>query len=96
MGMADQRQALAALPRQERPGTPCIGGWVSPRAGQDGCGKSCPTGIQSPDCPAHSGSLYALLYSGPLKLHIIETIMPFACASYSVERHVKFGLITEF
>ena len=27
----------------ERPGTHCIGGWVSPRAGLDGCGKSRPS-----------------------------------------------------
>jgi len=26
----------------ERPGTHCIGGWVGPRAGLDGCGKSRP------------------------------------------------------
>jgi hypothetical protein len=24
----------------ERPGTHCIGGWVAPRAGLDGCAKS--------------------------------------------------------
>jgi hypothetical protein len=29
----------AALP-PGRPGTRCIGGWVGPRAGLDGCGKS--------------------------------------------------------
>jgi len=27
---------------KERPGTPCIGDWVGPRAGLDGCGKSRP------------------------------------------------------
>ena len=27
---------------QERPGTHCIGGWVGPRAGLYGCGKSHP------------------------------------------------------
>ena len=27
---------------QERPGAHCIGGWVGPRAGLDGCGKSRP------------------------------------------------------
>jgi len=27
---------------RERFGTPCIGGWVGPRAGLDGCGKSRP------------------------------------------------------
>ena len=26
----------------KRPGTLCIGGWVGPRAGLDGCGKSRP------------------------------------------------------
>ena len=41
MVVGGQRHAPAALPR-ERPGTQCIGGWVSPRAGLDGCGKSRP------------------------------------------------------
>ena len=27
---------------RERPGTPCIGGWIGPRAGPNGCGKSRP------------------------------------------------------
>ena len=27
---------------RERPGTHCIGGWVDPRAGLDGCGESHP------------------------------------------------------
>ena len=27
---------------REKPGTHCIGGWVGPRAGLDGCGKSRP------------------------------------------------------
>jgi len=27
---------------EERPCTHCIGGWVGPRAGMDGCGKSRP------------------------------------------------------
>ena len=26
----------------ERPGTRCLGGWVGPRSGLDGCGKSRP------------------------------------------------------
>ena len=39
-------------------GTHCIGGWVGPRAGVDRCGKSRPTGIRSPDLPAHSRSLH--------------------------------------
>ena len=36
-----------ATPRQlypmQRPGTHCTGGWVGPRTGLDGCGKSRPT-----------------------------------------------------
>ena len=35
------------------------------RAGLDWCGKSCPTGIRSPDRPARRQSLYRLSYTGP-------------------------------
>jgi hypothetical protein len=42
MGLGNQRHAPAALPPGERPGTHCTGGWVGPRAGLDGCGKSRP------------------------------------------------------
>jgi hypothetical protein len=35
-----QLHAPAALPPGKRPGTHCIGGWLGPRAGLDGCGKS--------------------------------------------------------
>ena len=37
--MHGQRHAPAALPPGKRPGTHCIGGWVGPRAGLEGCGK---------------------------------------------------------
>ena len=37
-GVGGQRHAPAALLL----GTHCTGGWVGARAGQDGCGKSCP------------------------------------------------------
>ena len=42
MEVDGQRHAPTALPPGKRPGTHCIGGWVSPRAGLDGCGKSRP------------------------------------------------------
>ena len=45
---------------RERPDTHCTGGWVGPRAGLDGCGKS-----RSPDLPARSESLYRMSYPGP-------------------------------
>ena len=41
-GERGQRHALAALYPQVRPGTHCTGGWVSPRARLDMCGKSRP------------------------------------------------------
>jgi hypothetical protein len=34
-----QGHAAAASPPGKRPDTNCTGGWVSPRAGLDGCGK---------------------------------------------------------
>jgi len=39
-GLGRQRHAPAALPSGKRPGTHYLGGWVGPRAGLDGCGKS--------------------------------------------------------
>ena len=40
-GVSGQRRARAVL-SSERPGTHFIGGWVGPRTGLDGCGKSRP------------------------------------------------------
>ena len=37
---------------------------MGPRAGLDGCEKSRPTGIRSPDCPARSQWVYRLSYAG--------------------------------
>jgi hypothetical protein len=39
MGVGGQRHALADVPPRKSRGTHCIGGWVGPRAGLDGCGK---------------------------------------------------------
>ena len=41
-GVGGQRNASAALPQGKRPGTHFIGGWLGPRAGLGGCGKSRP------------------------------------------------------
>ena len=38
MKVGDKNYAPAALTPGKRPGTHCIGGWVGPRAGLDGCG----------------------------------------------------------
>ena len=49
MGVGGQRQAKAALPKGNRPDTHCIGGWVGPKSGLDGCEKSRhPTGFDPP------------------------------------------------
>ena len=40
MGVGGQRHTPADLPPGKRPCTHCIGGWVGPKAGLDGCGKS--------------------------------------------------------
>jgi hypothetical protein len=76
MGMGGQRHAPAALPR-ERPGTHCMGGWVGPRAGVDGCGISrlASGGTRSPDCPSRSESLYRLSRPGPLMLCTLAWIL---------------------
>jgi hypothetical protein len=52
MCVGGQRHAPAALP-QGSPCTHCIGGWVGPRAGLDGCGKSRPhrDSIPGPSSP---------------------------------------------
>jgi len=66
MGLRSQRHAPAVLSLR-RPGAHCIGGWVDPRAGLDGCGKSSPTGIRSPDRPSRSESQYRLSYRAHFK-----------------------------
>ena len=57
------------LKPSESPGTCCIGGWVGPRAGLDGCGKSRLHRDSFPDRPARSELLYRLSYPGPLPLY---------------------------
>jgi hypothetical protein len=58
--VGDQRHAPAALLPGKRPGTHYTGGWVGLRASLDGCGKSRPTEIRSPDRLDRSVSLYWL------------------------------------
>jgi hypothetical protein len=53
MVVVGQHHAPAALYPGKRLGTHSTGGWVDPRAGLDGCGKSCPylnsiPGLSSP------------------------------------------------
>ena len=55
----------AVLLPEKRPDTHCTEGWADPRASLDGCGKSFPTWIRSPDHPARGKSLHRLRYPGP-------------------------------
>jgi hypothetical protein len=63
-GVGGQHYAPAVLPSGNTRHL-YIGGRVGPRAGLDGCGKSPPNGILSPDRPARSESLYQLRYPAP-------------------------------
>jgi hypothetical protein len=44
---------------------------MGPRAGRDGCGKTRPSGIRSPDRPARSESLHRLIYPGPVEQDVV-------------------------
>jgi hypothetical protein len=57
MGMGGRRHAPAAL-LCKRPGIPCTGDRVGPRADLDKQGNLAPTGICSPDHPVRSDKLY--------------------------------------
>jgi hypothetical protein len=79
MGVRDQRHAPAALYPLERPGTHCTGGWVSPRAGLDRCGKSRPHRDSIPG-PFHSvASRYTDYATRPTKL--FKTYLKFLTAT---------------
>jgi hypothetical protein len=65
MELGDQRNPHADLQLGNRIGTHCIGGWVSTRAGVDGCGNSRLAGVRLPEGTALIGSLYRLSYPGP-------------------------------
>jgi hypothetical protein len=53
MRVGGQLHGPAALPPGKRPGTQSIGGWVGPRVGLEGCGKSRPhqDSIPGPSSP---------------------------------------------
>jgi len=60
MGVGGQRHVPAALPLGMRPGTHCIGGWMGPRAGLDGCGKYRPP----PEFDPRTVQILASRYTG--------------------------------
>jgi hypothetical protein len=64
-GVGEERHTPAALPPGKKPGSHCTGGWVGTRASLERVTENlAPTGIQSPDLPGRSESLYRLRYAG--------------------------------
>ena len=65
-GVGGQLHASAALLSGKVPRTHCTGDWMGLETGVNGCRKSrpTPTGIQTPDRPARSESLYLPRYPG--------------------------------
>jgi hypothetical protein len=55
---------------RERPTTYCVGGWVGPRIGLDGCGKSRPNRDSIPG-PSSSESVYRRCYLGPSEKFVV-------------------------
>jgi hypothetical protein len=79
-GVSGQQHAPAEIYPRERPGTPCAGGWVGPRAGLEKCGKSRPHRDSIPDRPARSQSR-----------NVGRSRVPSSPASYSIGSRFKFG-----
>jgi hypothetical protein len=89
---------LRSLCPGKRPNTNCLGGWVDSRVGLERCGKSCPHQYSIQDRPAHSESLYRLIYTRTqilniklkkkslLKLHFSPTVTMnnFKCLKFRV------------
>ena len=82
MRVGGQLHSPVALPPGKRPGTHCVGGWVGPRAGLDGCGKSRLHRDSIPDRPARSESLYWLSYHGPRPLQREAVILVIVVAEF--------------
>jgi hypothetical protein len=65
----DQCHVPAALPPGKRPGTHFIGGWVNPRTGLEGCGKSHP---RRDSIPGFSSPWRAAVdYAIPAYIHLL-------------------------
>jgi hypothetical protein len=86
MEMGGQRHAPAALTPGKKPGTHCVGGWVGPRAGLDGCGKS--RHHRDSIRPARSWSLYWLRYLSP------QVFKQSSCYFWPIFTKLEFDLQT--
>ena len=86
--------AVNATPRplypRARSGTHCTGGWVGPRAGLDGCGKSHPHRDRSLDRPTRNESLYRLSYSGSQKISDYNLNMIVCSVVLWSEAHARY------
>jgi hypothetical protein len=76
MGVGGQRHAPPALPPGKRPGTHCVVGWMSPRTGLDGWGKSRPP----PGFDPRTAQLVAIRYTDwTIPAHLEETSQTIKC-----------------
>jgi hypothetical protein len=81
MGVGGSRHNTPTLPPGKGPGIHCMGRWVEPRAGLDGCGKSC---RHRDSMLEHPVSLFAIFISAcafctkfPVVLHTKSLTLPF-------------------
>jgi hypothetical protein len=81
MGWVVNATSRPLYPR-ERPGTHSIGGWMGPRVGLDGCGKSRPHWDSIPGLS--SKSLYRLSYPGPLVKSVTFAVYTYNAHIYRV------------
>ena len=84
---------------RERPGTHCIGGWVGPMAGLDGCEKSRLTRIRPQDRPERSKSLYRLCYRGTREMGAkVTSEENNACSTIFLQNEAlcSFGTLVHF
>ena len=70
--VSGQQYAPAALYARERRGTHCTGGWVGPRVGLDGRGKSLPHLDSIPDRPALSSVAIPTELPGLLLITVLK------------------------
>ena len=71
-GVSGQQHAPAARYPRERAGTHFTGGWMGPRAGLDGRGKSRPHRDSIPDRPARSSVAIPTELPGPQNIAVVK------------------------
>ena len=76
MGVGGSAPRPCRFTPRERPGTPCTGGWVGPRTGLDGCGKSRPPPGFDPRTVQPVASRYTgwAIPAAPILISLLKTV----------------------